>query len=112
MSDERTESEFEREQENEAAAAAGAIGGHVSSGDGTRYEQEMSEAERAVSEGGGGESEGFELAEAELEEHATHGDSHSAGRIIEDAELLDEDAPETERAAAAGEADRERPADA
>ena len=36
-----------------------------------RREQEQ----RAVSEGGGGEAEGFELAEEELIEHASHGDS-------------------------------------
>jgi hypothetical protein len=33
------------------------------------------EEQRAVSEGGGGEAEGFELAEEELIEHASHGDS-------------------------------------
>ena len=112
MADEKTEAEFEREQENAAAAAAGAIGGRASSNEPTAYEAEMGEAERAVSEGGGGESEGFELSEAELEEHATHGDSHSAGRIIEDADLLDGDRPETRHAVEGGEADQEAPTDA
>ncbi len=36
-----------------------------------RHEEEM----RAVREAGGGESEGFEMAEEELVEHASHGDS-------------------------------------
>jgi hypothetical protein len=44
-------------------------------------------------EAGEGESEGFELAEADLIEHAEHGDQHSTGPITRDAfdELLDED---------------------
>ena len=58
----------------------------------------------AVEEGGGGEAEGFEQAERELVEHASHGDQHAARRAIEDAPLEDDDA----RAAAAGEADQER----
>ncbi len=112
MPDENTESEFEREQEEAAAKEAAGIGGRVSAEDPTAYEQEMSEAERPVSEAGGGESEGFELAEMELEEHAAHGDSHSAGRIIEDADLLDGDESATERGVDGGEADEERPTDA
>ena len=37
-------------------------------------EERRAEEQRAVSEGGGGEAEGFELAEEELIEHASHGD--------------------------------------
>lgn len=37
-------------------------------------EERRAEEQRAVSEGGGGQSEGFELAEEELIEHASHGD--------------------------------------
>jgi hypothetical protein len=37
-------------------------------------EERHAEEQRAVSEGGGGEAEGFELAEEELIEHASHGD--------------------------------------
>jgi hypothetical protein len=37
---------------------------------------------RAVEEAGGGESEGFELAEADLIEHASHGDDRSSTRIL------------------------------
>jgi len=40
---------------------------------------------QAVEEAGGGESEGFELAEQELIEHASHGDDHSTARITQDA---------------------------
>ena len=46
-----------------------------------RHRQER----RAVEEAGGGVSEGFELAEAELIEHASHGDEHSPDRIMQDA---------------------------
>jgi hypothetical protein len=47
-------------------------------------EERHAEEQRAVREAGGGEAEGFELAEEELIEHASHGDpgpdpSHLAG---------------------------------
>jgi hypothetical protein len=48
-------------------------------------------AYQAVSEGGGGESEGFELAEEALIEHASHGDSHGTARITADASDVDEE---------------------
>ena len=38
-------------------------------------DQRHEEEQRAVREAGGGEAEGFELAEEELIEHASHGDS-------------------------------------
>jgi len=57
-----------------------------------------------VVEAGGGESEGFEQAERELVEHATHGDQHAARRVIEDAPGEADDP----RASEAGEADFER----
>ena len=43
------------------------------------------EERRAVDEGGGGQSEGFELSEQELIEHASHGDEHRPFRIMRDA---------------------------
>jgi hypothetical protein len=39
----------------------------------------------AVEEAGGGESEGFEQAEQELIEHASHGDGHAPAKISQDA---------------------------
>ena len=39
------------------------------------------EERRAVDEAGGGESEGFEVAERDLVEHASHGDQHAPSRI-------------------------------
>jgi general stress protein YciG len=104
-----TDEEFEAEEEREAAAEAAQIGGHVSYESLSNDEEPISEADRALIEAGEGESEGFELSEAALEQNASHGDQHSAGRIIEDAALQDEDGefdPET-----SGEADEEANAD-
>ena len=64
------------------------------------------EERRAVEEAGGGESEGFELAEQDLIEHASHGDEHSTFRITQDAE------PGEERVESVyGEADEEKLSD-
>jgi hypothetical protein len=60
----------------------------------------------AVEEAGGGESEGFELSELELIEHASHGDEHSPSRILRDASR-DEEATD----AVYGEADEEHISD-
>jgi hypothetical protein len=57
------------------------------------------EERRAVEEAGGGESEGFELAEQELIEHTSHGDSHAPARINRDA-AAESDADEAEYAEA------------
>jgi hypothetical protein len=60
----------------------------------------------AVEEAGGGQAEGFELAEQELIEHASHGDGHTPARIMRDAAFEDEqDGPDY------GEADSEHKAD-
>jgi len=67
------------------------------------------EARRAVEEAGGGESEGFELAEQELIEHASHGDEHSTTPILRDAEGTSEDEEAVELLY--GEADEEHKAD-
>ena len=66
------------------------------------------EERRAVDEAGGGESEGFELAEEDLVEHTSHGDQHGTARITQDAGSLDEERSGAEY----GEADEEEPADA
>jgi hypothetical protein len=50
----------------------------------TRSERHRQER-AAVDEAGGGESEGFELAEQDLIEHASHGDEHTPARIMRDA---------------------------
>jgi hypothetical protein len=51
------------------------------------------EERRAVDEAGGGESEGFELAEADLVEHTSHGDQHTPARIMRDAGPVEREAP-------------------
>jgi hypothetical protein len=55
-------------------------------------EERRRQARVAVDEAGGGESEGFELAEEELIEHTSHGDQHSPARIMRDA--AGDDAPD------------------
>jgi hypothetical protein len=60
----------------------------------------------AVEEAGGGESEGFELSEQELIQHASHGDEQTSARILYDA------GPQEESAASVySEADEEHLAD-
>lgn len=103
-----SQSKFEREQEEAAAAAAGSIGGRVSDEPPMEDADEYDEAQRPLIEAGEGEAEGFEQAERELIEHASHGDQHAARRAIEDA--FDES--DDERAAVDGEPDVEIPPDA
>ena len=54
-------------------------------------ERRRHEERVAVEEAGGGESEGFELAEEELIEHTSHGDGHAPSRIMRDAAAETED---------------------
>ena len=56
-----------------------------------RSDDENDPAMQPVYEAGGGESEGFELAEEELIEHASHGDEHGTAKITEDAESYEEE---------------------
>jgi hypothetical protein len=58
---------------------------HEQSGSDSDLERRRREERRAVEEAGGGEAEGFELAEQDLIEHASHGDEHTPGRILQDA---------------------------
>jgi hypothetical protein len=66
------------------------------------------EERRAVEEAGGGESEGFEQAEEELIEHASHADDRSSTRILVEAGR-EEDPGSLEQAY--GEADAEQKPD-
>ncbi len=65
---------------------------------------ERREARRPLEEAGHGEAEGFEATEAELIDHAGHGDQHAASRVLQAAPTR----PEDPRAAPSGEADAER----
>lgn len=68
---------FEREETEAARAAAGEIGGVAG-------DEDLDPADRPVEEAGGGEAEGFEQAEAQLVEHATHGDQQGAHAVLHD----------------------------
>ena len=67
---ERDPIEREIEQEEELAGAEAAEIGGVSG------MEDFPEEERPLAEGGEGESEGFELAEEELRQRASHEDDH------------------------------------
>jgi hypothetical protein len=97
--------EFERREEERAAAEAARIGGAPGAGVPLDEEGEpVDEAHRPLAEAGEGFAEGFEQAEEELIEHASHGDLHAARRTIEDAPEEQDDP----RAAEGAEADVER----
>ncbi len=93
------ESDRASQEAQAAAAEAGQIGGSPSEED-----TGVPEAEHPLTEAGEGESEGFEQAEEELIEHASHGDQHAARRVIQDAP----DETDDSRAAPGGEADAEQ----
>jgi hypothetical protein len=103
---ERRDDDVVDEEERRAAEEAGHIGGTPT------YDvdlDEIDEADRAVVEGGGGESEGFELAEEELIENADLGPGRPGAEVRvregEDDEERDDDLAEY------GEADSEDPED-
>jgi hypothetical protein len=97
------DSPSERAETERAATEAGQIGGQPSS-DHPPAGEAAAEAQRPLVEAGQGEAEGFEEAERELREHASHGDQHAARRAIEDAP----DARDDARASDSAEADFER----
>jgi len=72
-----TDPEFEKQEIEEAEREAAAVGGQA----GRTYDDP---SQRAVREGGGGESEGFEDSERELIEHASHADQAPAHRVLHD----------------------------
>jgi hypothetical protein len=101
MSTRDEDDELAAREADRAAAEAAAVGGRVSS-EGPP-EESVNEAERPLAEAGEGEAEGFEEAERELIEHASHGDQHAARRAIQDAPSESDD----QLAAESGEADHE-----
>jgi len=68
------ELDFATRQERAAAQEAAAIGGHQPDVGGLDRDAPVDEAMRAVYEAGGGEQEGFELAEHDLVRNASHDD--------------------------------------
>jgi hypothetical protein len=73
----------EQKEIDAAAREAAQIGGVAG-------DEDLDPAERPVIEGGGGEAEGFEEAEAFLIEHASHGDQQSAHAILHDSGRAEE----------------------
>jgi hypothetical protein len=67
-----------------AAAEAARIGGDPGPAPVADDGFPADEAQRPLVEAGQGESEGFEQAEAQLIDHASHGDQHAARRVIDD----------------------------
>jgi hypothetical protein len=88
---------FEEAETEAAASEARSIGGVAG-------DEDLDPADRPVREAGGGEAEGFELAEDDLVEHASHGDEHSGRMALYHAGSDEEAGAETEY----GEADEVR----
>lgn len=93
-----TDDDFVAAEEAAAAAEARSIGGP------RLDDAHGDEAFEAVAEAGGGESEGFELAEEQLIDNATHG----GGRADPIGDAFTPEIESDERTAVDGEADEER----
>lgn len=100
MIEETPDERFVEEEEEAAAAEAGHIGGD-------KPDYGTDEAHRAAAESGEGESEGFELAERDLIEEASHGD----GRRSPEADAFTPERDSDESTAEYGEADEEEEPD-
>ena len=70
--------EFAARQAELAGSEAAAIGGRAG-------DENLDPAQRPVKEAGGGESEGFEMAEEDLIRNASHGDDVSDSVVFRDA---------------------------
>jgi hypothetical protein len=75
--DAETEPDFATRQEWEAAAEARAIGGSSPDVGGVDPDEHVDDAMRPVYEAGGGDAEGFELAERDLVRNASHDDGEA-----------------------------------
>jgi hypothetical protein len=91
------EAVWEEDETDAAAKEAGAIGGVAG-------DEDMDPAQRPLAEAGEGQAEGFELAEDELIDHATHGDQQSAHVVLRD-QGADEDPLAAEQTDAEGDAE-------
>jgi hypothetical protein len=68
------EPDFATREEAAAGAEAAAIGGRVPEAGGVDDDERLDESQRPVYEAGGGEQDGFELAERDLVRNASHDD--------------------------------------
>ena len=94
-----SDSEFERRQEAEAAREAAGIGAEPGRVPGVDDDlippgESADPARRVVEEAGGGEAEGFELAEAELVERAEN--AHGPSPIKDREQISEDDRAEVE----------------
>lgn len=89
---------WEEDEVDAAAAEARGIGGVAG-------DEDLDPAQRPLIEAGEGEAEGFELAEDELVEHATHGDQQSAHIVLRD-QGADEDPLAEDQTDAEGDSER------
>ena len=80
--------------------AAGSEAAHIG---GTAGDEDLPDADRPVLEAGGGEAEGFEMAEQDLIENASHGDEHSGRMALYDASEPEEAGQVTDFGEADGE---------
>lgn len=101
------EPDFATRQELEAAAEARAIGGTGPSVGGVDPEEEIDPALIPVYEAGGGEAEGFELAERDLVRNASHDD----GAAVPELDAFTPEVESDRSTAEYGEADEEEPPD-
>ena len=74
MTEETPDDRFVEEEEEAAAAEAAGLGG-------ARPDYHTDESHRALEESGEGEAEGFELAEEDLIEEASHGDEKRSPEV-------------------------------
>lgn len=102
------EPDLETREERAAAAEARAIGGPPDREGLAGTGEEVSEALRPVYEAGGGEAEGFELAELDLERNASHDD----GTGFPERDAFTPEVESDRSTAEYGEADEEEPPDA
>jgi hypothetical protein len=101
------EPDFVTREEREAAAEARAIGGVGPDVGGVDLDEPIDEALRPVYEAGGGEAEGFELAERDLVRNASHDDGEAFPELDAFSPELESDVASAEYA----EADEEEPPD-
>jgi hypothetical protein len=94
-------------EERAAAAEARAIGGGAGPAVGGPDEEDIDEALRPVYEAGGGEAEGFELAERDLVRNASHDDGEGFPELDAFTPELESDLASAEYA----EGDEEKPPD-
>jgi hypothetical protein len=99
--------DFVTREEWEAAAEARAIGGTGPDVGGVDPGEPVDEALRPVYEAGGGEAEGFELAERDLVRNASHDDGEAFPELDAFSPELESDRSPAEY----GEADEEEPPD-